>query len=410
MTLLDQLKRVYGPLLLAAYGAFLCSYFVLQDYSSPYRFFATLVFVPGLFVLVAGLRSVQSHPLFRAIVAYMAYSLISCFWSDPFEWYRTGQKLTICAYLLGFIGITQFLVKRDATLFDQMLRVCTLFAAASSAVSIALFYTDHSFPETRMATAIGSLTNINEFANIYSIFAILALHFAMQSKSIPMRSAFLIAVAALVGAAWFGQSRTAFAAISIALLSLVIMTRPRARLYYVAALATLAVCLLLLFPDVIHQAFLRGQGLRPFIWTEVWGDIMTRPFFGNGLISTIAVETGKHSTTETAHNAYLQALWHGGLIGLALFLLVFGTALRASWRVGEKHGDYRFFCMLLFTACAMMTGVDSVIDRPKDQWMLFWFPMALLLARERATVPGPVAPVAAARSVTPHPGSRASAS
>jgi len=36
--------------------------------------------------------------------------------------------------------------------------------------------------------------------------------------------------------------------------------------------------------------------------------------------------------------------------------------------------------MLVFTTCIMMTGVDTLIARPRDQWMLFWFPLALLLA------------------------------
>jgi hypothetical protein len=36
--------------------------------------------------------------------------------------------------------------------------------------------------------------------------------------------------------------------------------------------------------------------------------------------------------------------------------------------------------MLIFVVCAMMTGVDALIDRPRDKWMLFWFPLALLLS------------------------------
>ena len=37
-----------------------------------------------------------------------------------------------------------------------------------------------------------------------------------------------------------------------------------------------------------------------------------------------------------------------------------------------------------------MTGVDTLIDRPRDQWMLFWFPLALLLAHQApGSPPGP---------------------
>jgi len=53
---------------------------------------------------------------------------------------------------------------------------------------------------------------------------------------------------------------------------------------------------------------------------------------------------------------------------------------RSAWLWARQGGDYTVFCLLVFAACIMMTGVDTLIDRPRDQWMLFWFPIALLLA------------------------------
>jgi hypothetical protein len=29
---------------------------------------------------------------------------------------------------------------------------------------------------------------------------------------------------------------------------------------------------------------------------------------------------------------------------------------------------------------AMQTGVNGLITRPRDQWMVFWFPLALLIS------------------------------
>jgi hypothetical protein len=55
-------------------------------------------------------------------------------------------------------------------------------------------------------------------------------------------------------------------------------------------------------------------------------------------------------------------------------------ALRQAWLLGRIDGDYTVFCLLLFTACIMLTGVDTLIDRPRDQWLLFWLPLALLLS------------------------------
>ncbi len=113
MTLTDHIKRIFPFLLLAAYGTFLCSYFIFRDYSDPYRFFARVVFVLGVFVLFGSLREFWRHPLFQVLAFYMVYMLLSGFWSTPFDWYQLGQKLTISIYLLSFIAITHFLIGWD---------------------------------------------------------------------------------------------------------------------------------------------------------------------------------------------------------------------------------------------------------------------------------------------------------
>lgn len=106
---------------------------------------------------------------------------------------------------------------------------------------------------------------------------------------------------------------------------------------------------------------------------------MLTPWFGHGLTADVSVLVGKN-VFETAHNAYLQAFWQGGVIGLGLLLLLLLAAFRYAWGFGRQQGDYTVFCMLIFVVCTMMTGVDTLIDRPRDKWMLFWFPLGLLLS------------------------------
>jgi O-antigen ligase len=147
----------------------------------------------------------------------------------------------------------------------------------------------------------------------------------------------------------------------------------------VSILATLVGVLTLLFPEVVEQAFHRGQGLRPLIWAQAWQEAKSAPIFGLGLLSVISVDSSQN-VFETAHNAYLQVFWQGGAIGLGLFLILLAIAFRNAWSWGDQRRDYTVFCLLVFTACTMMTGVDTLIARPRDQWMLFWLPLALLLS------------------------------
>jgi len=387
LTLTDTLKRAFPFVLLCAYGLFTCGYFFLEDYSGHYRLFARFVFFLGLFVLVSGIRENYRHQLFQAIAVYIFYMLLSGFWATPMDWFRLGQKFTISVYIISFITIMYFLVQWNRDLFERMLQVCILIAAAAALISLVVFYRDNPFPGARME-GLGALSNVNEFSNVYGVFGLLAMGFALRTQSLGSKLLLFVAVAIFISYAWFGQSRTAFVSMIIALVTLAGLTRQRRSLFVAIVAAVLfGAILLLLFPDTSEQAFLRGMGLRPQIWAGAWSEAVLTPVFGHGLTSDVAVMVGKN-VFETAHNAYLQAFWQGGVIGLGLLLLVLLVAFRYALAYGRQQGDYTVLCMLIFVVCTMMTGVDTLIDRPRDKWMLFWFPLGLLLSYEALIPPG----------------------
>ena len=374
----DYLSRAFPFLLLAAYGVFLCSYFIFSDYSKPYQFYARVMFILSLFVVVGSIREVWKHPLFQTIVAYILYLLLSGFWSHTLDWYRLGQKATVSVNLISFIAVTHFLVHWNRSLFERMLQACILFATFAAVISIVVFYSYNPFPATRLKP-IGSLTNVNEFSNVYGIFALLAAFFVMRFPGRGLNWVFILSIAAFICVAWFGQSRAAFTALIIALLTLVSLMQKNKRLLSLAALTALTCLLFVAFPEVMGQLFERGPGLRPLIWAAVWDEAQSAPVFGHGLASTLSVGISGY-TFETAHNAFLMLFWQGGAVGVIIFLLLLVVAFRHAWSLGQQRGDFSIFCILIFAVCTMMTGVDTLIERPRDQWMLFWFPLALLLS------------------------------
>lgn len=378
MTFYDKLTRAFPFLLLSAYGLFMCGYFFLQDYNDHYRVFARFVFLPGLLVLAAGIKANWRHPLFQAVVAYMLYLLLSGLWSEPQDWYRLGQKLTISIYLLSFITITHFLVRWNRQYYERMLLGCILVAAVAAVTSIVIFYSDNPFPTARLA-GLGSLTNVNEFSVVYGVFALLAMGFALRSQELAPKLLLLSAIGVFIAFAWFGQSRATLVALMIALFCLVGLGLRGRRLLYWGILATWLATLLLVFPDSVDGALHRGMGLRPQIWAQVWAEAKFAPLAGHGLISPLSIAAGDR-VFANAHNAYLQVFWQGGAMGLGLFLLLLLLAFRHAWALGRQRGDYTVFCLLVFAACVMLTDLDTLIGRPRDQWMLFWLPVALLLS------------------------------
>ena len=340
----DYLRRAFPFLLLAAYGVFLCSYFIFNDYSKPYQFYARVMFILSLFVVVGSIREVWKHPLFQTIVAYILYLLLSGFWSDTLDWYRLGQKATVAVNLISFIAVTHFLVHWNRSLFERMLQACILFATFAAVISIVVFYSNNSFPAMRL-NPIGSLTNINEFSNVYAIFALLAAFFVMRFPGRKLNWVFIFSIGAFICVAWFGQSRTAFTALIIALLTLVSLMQKNKRLLCLAALAVLTGLLFLAFPEVVDQLFERGPGLRPLIWAAVLDEAQSAPVFGHGLASTLSVGISGY-TFETAHNAFLMLFWQGGRGRCDDIPTAFGGSISPRLVIGTTAERLQYFLHL----------------------------------------------------------------
>lgn len=383
--LFDRLRKVYPFVLLLAYGVFMCGYFFFQDYNDHYRYFARFLFVISIVVIIKNIPAVWRHPVFLAATAYMFYLLLSGFWSVPPDWYRLGQKFALSIYLIGFIAITHAFVSWDRHLYENLLKICVIIAATAALVNLVWFYADHKFPMTRLQ-GFGSLTNINEFVNVYGVYSLLATSFALRTHDVKQRLLFLLAVVVFLVFAWFGQSRTAFVSMILVQFVLIGLMERQWRILYFAGMSLLVGVILLEFQQVLDHLFVRGEGLRPMIWAEVWKEIMTMPVFGHGIVLAPHVEVKSHHF-EGAHNAYLQLFWQGGLVGLGLFGILFAVAFKKAWARGRQQGEFTVFCMLLFAAATMLTGVETLIDRPRDQWMLFWFPLALLIGYQTAAPP-----------------------
>jgi O-antigen ligase len=378
---LDNLRIAFPFVLLLAYGIFHCAYFFLPDYSDHYRLFGRMVFPLALFTVASSVRHLRHSTLFQLVLAYMLYLLLTCFWADVIDWYRLGQKLTLSIYLVTLITSTCFLVRWNPRLFDLMLCVLLLVAALAAVGNMLFFYSENAFPTTRLEI-YGSLTNQNEFSNIYGVFGIMAMGRALvaQSPAVKLTAAAIAVLTILF--IWLNQSRTAFVALLLAMSVLTITSGKGKQLmrWSLGALVGIGVGLAFLLPEVVEEAMDRGTSLRPQIWLEIFRDALETPILGHGLTQKVAVQFENIRLFETAHNAYLQVFWQGGVIGLGIFLLLLYVASRQAWETGQREGDMTIFCILLFTMTVMLTGVDTLIERPRDQWILFWLPVVLLLA------------------------------
>ena len=374
----QRVKLLVPWVLMFTYFLFTIGYFLFPDYNDHYRFYAKAVVIPGILVLGEGLRETRHHPVFKIAVVYMLYMLTTAIWSSPFELYRFGQMLTISFYLLTFFAVTHVLRTRFPTGFHHMLRIGIAVAAIAAVVSLIAFYQTHDFPTDR-AEGLGSLTNVNEYANVFGIFALLATGYGLKAETKYARVLYTLAVLCFISFIWFGQSRTAFASLFAALFLLSFSGEKHNKTRVAILTACAMVLLIAIFPDLLEMAWTRGAGIRPLIWQAMLVDIRQAPFFGQGLITPMSYMVDGEDF-GIGHNAFLEALWQGGIIGMGLLLLLTGSALWHAYRLGKETGNFTILAILVFCVLVMQTGVNSLIARPRDQWMLFWFPLALLIS------------------------------
>jgi O-antigen ligase len=104
----------------------------------------------------------------------------------------------------------------------------------------------------------------------------------------------------------------------------------------------------------IWAASVDAIGDNPWIgygWNGVWIEAQVEPTVT--LNREIGFEAGH------AHNVVLEMLLQGGVVGLALYVTVFGSVVIAAWRALRTHPDIARWVLLLL-ACQVVVGVSEV--------------------------------------------------
>jgi O-antigen ligase len=68
-----------------------------------------------------------------------------------------------------------------------------------------------------------------------------------------------------------------------------------------------------------------------------------------------------------------------GLVGLALWVLMYGLTLWRSLSLREQPGVKVSSCLVIYGLAAGMTEGSNFLSRPNENWFLIWIPLAILI-------------------------------
>jgi O-antigen ligase len=118
---------------------------------------------------------------------------------------------------------------------------------------------------------------------------------------------------------------------------------------------------------------------RPGIWRQVLADMSDHWVVGHGYLLDPHVQAYGREF-DHAHNSYLASLRDGGAIGLALLLAVLTTALAWAINLLKTRGERIYLALLLYGMACIFMDFDRLLVHPKEMWLFFWAPIALVMA------------------------------
>jgi len=256
---------------------------------------------------------------------------------------------------------------------DKLAHRATWLAAGAAMVSIAAWYLHNPFPFSRLEP-LGVMHHQNKSASAYGIFLVLCMHYVFTERGRENRAVYSALSLALLSLIVFTQSRTAMAGVCVGLL---ILLGYRALAFAAAGVATVW-ALMAANPAVwLHRV--GDFSFRPGIWQQVLIDMQDNWWFGHGyLIDPHVPAYGK--LFDHAHNSYLATLRDGGLTGLALLLTILVVAAYWAWRLYQQRGERIYLALLLYGMTSIAMDYDRLLVQPKEIWLFFWLPVALIMA------------------------------
>jgi len=339
--------------------------------------------------------------LFLAGTIFLVYFSISALWSDnlSFRTIRRSFELLITpffALLAGAWGI-----KRHSDL-EKGIHWFLPLASIGAICSLIFFYLHHTFPITRFQHYYNTESNAVHSSWFMGFATILSASFFLQTRPTKTRWGFcaLSAFSLFFMATLYTHTRsTIISLFGAATLFLFSGKKNTKKLITLSAVATISIGIYIASlhfasdimewtstvtsPPSSKLGSVRPRGvwcnnpananIRISTWKELVNSMSSKEFvFGKGLEAKYKFST----KINHPHSGYIWALYHGGLVGLLLFLYLLVEAFIAAIKTGKSA--YIPAHLLFFGCLIYLMDGKSLVSKLRYDWLLAWIPIILI--------------------------------
>lgn len=369
--------------------------------STPHDYLFYFGMLPAFVVLGAsGLRRVRppgdaGDRLLALALAFVLYLGVSALWT------RGDRELSPLAVILHTAATAVFMVGSSQVLNDRrwnQLRAMVVGAATAIAGASLVGYLFGGSAHLGRLKSLIHFEHPNLFAHYVGFAALICLLRVLElrrsggGRTAPWVAAGLVLVGALV----LTLGRSTMGAFVAAATLAVFVGRDRRVAAGLALVLTVVVLGFLLVGGDWGPSFVyRGDAGRVFIYKNLLERMDGRWLFGVGFAASDDVQFPVGSPDfprgfqmPHSHSAFVSTLYHGGLVGLALLLVVVGSAGHRAWRIARERGDPTGLVLLLFgVGCLLADGHRLVSNPHLSSWLIFWLPVAWIVSAGRRDAP-----------------------
>jgi O-antigen ligase len=389
-----NVKQLKQYLLPALYTIFILGFFFFPSSKSLSNFFYLFVAFP--LVILIFMQKVDLRPLFSSrtfllITVYLVYMFCTLFWADSFSMSDLSKYGRRVLYILIFLSVTIHLTQSYPT-FTQRLLVVLCWAAAIVAITTVLFFYRQR-PFTNRLLGYGLLYSPTKASSQYGMVVIACTYLLLHQRSVGMQLLYLGLLFVGFSYMLLAQSRSSLLSLAVAMIVWQLFAwlphkgdkdNRRYKLLVVLVLIfAVSAGLFMIHPQVFKSSLIgRGYSSRLEIWGQLLVRIKDAPWLGHGLNAYAHTVMSNGTIIIHPHSVYVGTLLYGGIIGLLLLTAVVVSALWQGFGSAGNPINLATAIMFLYGALFMVPHGNMLIHHVKPFWLLFWFPVALVVTSE----------------------------
>jgi len=268
-------------------------------------------------------------------------------------------------------------------------------AAGFAIVKILSFYSQHTFPGTRLH-GDGLLKLVFRASSQLGIVVIACTYFVLHQRAGKTKLVYLGPLLVSLAYMLLAQSQSTLLSLVVAIIAWQLsawLLNKKAGINYLNQILIVMIFIsavfavfLLAYPKFSNLPFLNKYlSLRPGIWGHLFTRIADAPWFGHGLTADSGTKVSFYTLSYTfihPHSVYVATLLYGGIVGLLFFMAAVISALWQGFGRVSRPINLVAASMVLYGALCIAPNGNILIHHPKPFWLFFWFPLALVVASE----------------------------